>query len=317
MAIGMIAGIVVGILAQNTPIVTDITKFLGDIFIRLIRMVVVPLVFATLVAGAAGISDTAKLGRVAVKTMLYYLLTTMASVAIGLLLANIMHPGAGLNLSTEGLQANIRPEYNSFAPRIRLEWTPGQYYYMNGKQKVNLKSRFPTFILDYERGLRNVFKSTGVYERIEFDMQHHIRTGLLANLYYRFGVGLFTNQEETYFVDFVNFRRNNLPEGWNDEIGGVFQALDGQWYNASPYYVRAHVSYEAPFLIMRHLIKYTNHIQNERLYLNMLTMDNLGPYFEVGYGIGTFVFDMGLFVSLEKFNKVGFGYKFTFELFSK
>lgn len=75
MAIGMIAGIVVGILAQNTPIVTDITKFLGDIFIRLIRMVVVPLVFATLVAGAAGISDTAKLGRVAVKTMLYYLLT--------------------------------------------------------------------------------------------------------------------------------------------------------------------------------------------------------------------------------------------------
>lgn len=217
----------------------------------------------------------------------------------------------------EGLQANIRPEYNSFAPRIRLEWTPGQYYYMNGKQKVNLKSRFPTFILDYERGLRNVFKSTGVYERIEFDMQHHIRTGLLANLYYRFGVGLFTNQEETYFVDFVNFRRNNLPEGWNDEIGGVFQALDGQWYNASPYYVRAHVSYEAPFLIMRHLIKYTNHIQNERLYLNMLTMDNLGPYFEVGYGIGTFVFDMGLFVSLEKFNKVGFGYKFTFELFSK
>ena len=105
MAIGMIAGIVVGILAQNTPIVTDITKFLGDIFIRLIRMVVVPLVFATLVAGAAGISDTAKLGRVAVKTMLYYLLTTMASVAIGLLLANIMHPGAGLNLSTEGLQA--------------------------------------------------------------------------------------------------------------------------------------------------------------------------------------------------------------------
>lgn len=105
MAIGMIAGIIVGILAQNTPIVSDVAKFLGDIFIRLIRMVVVPLVFATLVAGAAGISDTAKLGRVAVKTMLYYLLTTMASVAVGLLLANIMHPGAGLNLSTEGLQA--------------------------------------------------------------------------------------------------------------------------------------------------------------------------------------------------------------------
>lgn len=217
---------------------------------------------------------------------------------------------------TEGLQANIKPQYTSFAPRIRLEWTPRQYYYMNGRQKVNLKSRFPTFILDYERGLKNVFKSTGVYERIEFDMQHHIRTGLLSNLYYRFGVGLFTNQEETYFVDFANFRKSNLPEGWNDEIGGVFQALDGQWYNASNYYVRGHITYEAPFLLLRHLIKYTNHVQNERLYLNLLTMDHLGPYLEVGYGIGTFVFDMGLFLSLEKFNRIGFGYKFTFELFN-
>ena len=217
----------------------------------------------------------------------------------------------------EGLQANIRPQYNSFAPRIRVEWTPGQYYYMNGRQKINLKSRFPTFIVDYERGLRNIFKSTGVYERIEFDMQHHIRTGLLSNLYYRIGMGLFTNQEETYFVDFVNFRKSNLPEGWNDEIGGVFQALNGRWYNASPYYVRGHISYEAPFLVLRHLIKYTNHIQNERLYLNMLTMDHLGPYFELGYGIGTFVFDMGLFLSLENFKQIGFGYKITFELFSK
>ena len=109
---------------------------------------------------------------------------------------------------------------------------------------------------------------------------------------------------------------SNLPEGWNDEIGGVFQALDGQWYNASNYYVRGHITYEAPFLLLRHLIKYTNHVQNERLYLNLLTMDHLGPYLEVGYGIGTFVFDMGLFLSLEKFNRIGFGYKFTFELFN-
>lgn len=216
-----------------------------------------------------------------------------------------------------GLRVNVRPEYNSFAPRIRIEWTPGQYYYMNGRKKINLKSRYPTFILDYERGLRDIFRSTGVYERIEFDMQHHIRTGLLSNLYYRFGMGAFTNQEETYFVDFVNFRKSNLPEGWNDEIGGVFQALNSRWYNASPYYIRAHVSYEAPFLLLRHLIKYTNHVQNERLYLNMLTMDHLGPYFEVGYGVGTFVFDMGFFLSLEDFKNIGFGYKFTFELFNK
>lgn len=216
----------------------------------------------------------------------------------------------------EGLQVNVRPRYNSFAPRIRLQWTPRQYYYMNGRQKIYLRSRFPTFIVDYERGLKGVFKSTGVYERIEFDMQHQVRTGLLSRLYYRVGAGVFTNQEETYFVDFANFRKNNLPGGWNDEIGGVFQALNGRWYNASPYYVRGHITYEAPFLLLRHLMKYTNHVQHERLYLNLLTMDRLGPYFELGYGIGTFVFDVGVFLSFEKFTNIGFGYKFTFELFS-
>ena len=82
-----------------------------------------------------------------------------------------------------------------------------------------------------------MFKSTGEYERIEFDLQHQIRLGLMRNIYYRFGFGAFTNQDELYFVDFVNFSRHNLPVGWNDEIGGVFQVLDGRWYNSSRRYV--------------------------------------------------------------------------------
>ena len=100
---------------------------------------------------------------------------------------------------------------------------------MNGKRKINLRSFYPTFSVDYERGIKDVFKSTGEYERIEFDLQHQIRLGLMRNIYYRFGFGAFTNQDELYFVDFVNFSRHNLPVGWNDEIGGVFQVLDGRW----------------------------------------------------------------------------------------
>jgi DAACS family dicarboxylate/amino acid:cation (Na+ or H+) symporter len=68
-------------------------------------MVVVPLVFATLVAGAAGISDISKLGRVATKTVLVFALTTAVSVAFGLIVAGLIDPGLGLTLSTEGLVA--------------------------------------------------------------------------------------------------------------------------------------------------------------------------------------------------------------------
>ena len=207
--------------------------------------------------------------------------------------------------------------YISFAPRVRVEWTPGLYYYMNGKRKINLRSLYPTFSVDYERGIKGVFKSTGEYERIEFDLQHQIRMGLMRNIYYRFGFGAFTNQDELYFVDFVNFSRHNLPVGWNDEIGGVFQVLDSRWYNSSRRYVRGHFTYEAPFLILRHLMKYTRYVQNERIYISALSMPHLQPYLEVGYGIGTHIFDVGVFVSSENWKFGGIGCKFTFELFNR
>ena len=68
-------------------------------------MVVVPLVLATIIAGAAGISDTSKLGRVATKTLICYALTTAVAVAMGLIFASFIQPGVGLDLSTEGLAA--------------------------------------------------------------------------------------------------------------------------------------------------------------------------------------------------------------------
>lgn len=212
---------------------------------------------------------------------------------------------------------NIRNTYLSFAPRIRLEWTPCLYYYMNGHRKVNLRSKYPTFAVDWERGIKGVFGSTGQYERWEFDLQHHIPLGLLRNIYYRVGFGAFTNQKEMYFVDFANFARSNLPEGWNDEIGGVFQLLDGRWYNSSRQYIRANFTYEAPFLLLRHLMKYTRYVQNERIYVGVLSVPHLQPYIELGYGIGTHIFDFGVFVGSENWKYTQVGCKFTFELFNR
>lgn len=103
MMIGLVLGIIVGAMVDSS-FAQSYLQPLGQLFIRLIRMVVVPLVTATIIAGAAGISDTAKLGRVAIKVLLVYAITTAIAVAIGLLFANFIQPGIGLNLSTEGLQ---------------------------------------------------------------------------------------------------------------------------------------------------------------------------------------------------------------------
>lgn len=105
MAIGMALGIGAGLAAPVLGLDAGWFKPLGDLFIRLIRMVVVPLVLFTLIAGAASSENVRKLGRVASKTLVYYFVTTAIAVCIGLGLADILHPGLGLDLSTAGLTA--------------------------------------------------------------------------------------------------------------------------------------------------------------------------------------------------------------------
>ena len=153
-------------------------------------------------------------------------------------LCNGLKLGTGLamhwryTISSPEVEARVRSNYNSFAPRIRLEWTPGMYYYMNGNRKINVGSFFPTFMLDYERGIK-VLKNSGTYERIEGSVEQVIRLKNVRSLAYHVGAGLFTNQSDMYFVDYAHFANLNLPQGWNDDIGGTFQMLDGRWYNAS------------------------------------------------------------------------------------
>lgn len=212
---------------------------------------------------------------------------------------------------------DIKSSYNSFAPRIRIEWTPRMNYYMNGRRKMNVASKMPTFVFDYERGIKGVLGSTGAHERWEVDVQQMFKLGNIRTIGYRVGGGMFTKQEDMYFVDYVNFVRSNIPEGWNDDIGGTFQLLDSRWYNSSREYFRANMSYESPFILLKPLNRWLGRIQQERLYGGILFMSSLKPYVEIGYGIGTHIFDVGFFVSSINGEYDTIGVKFTFELFNK
>lgn len=203
--------------------------------------------------------------------------------------------------STPEVAQRVRLKYNSFAPRLRVEWTPGMHYYMNGHRKINVGSRYPTFLIDYERGIK-VMKNSGEYERFEFSAEQKIRVRDLHTIAYHIGGGFFTNQNDMYFVDYVNFANRNLPQGWNDDIGGTFQMLDGRWYNASRHYFRGNITYETPFLLLYPVGHLLSFIQKERIYAGILFMPHLNPYLELGYGVGTHLFDFGVFIGNEKVN---------------
>ncbi len=112
--IGLVAGIVAGILLQGAPDVASTwIKPFGTLFLNLIKMIIVPLVLASLVVGTCGLGDAKKLGRIGGKTLAYYLLTTAFAVTLGLILANVFKVGAGFVLPAEikAAEASQMPKF--------------------------------------------------------------------------------------------------------------------------------------------------------------------------------------------------------------
>lgn len=106
-SIGLILGVIFGLILGPKAIWIEP---IGKAFIRLITMVVVPLVFASLAVGTASLGSIKRLGRIGVKTIAYYLLTTAIAVSIGLLLANAIQPGSGLE---ETVKSRLLEDYQA------------------------------------------------------------------------------------------------------------------------------------------------------------------------------------------------------------
>ena len=72
--------------------------FVGDLFLRLLKMIIIPLIFTSLVTGITSLGDAKSVGRVGLRTLVYYTLSTTLAISVGLVLVNIFHPGWGLQL---------------------------------------------------------------------------------------------------------------------------------------------------------------------------------------------------------------------------
>ncbi|NLS55244.1 glutamate/aspartate:proton symporter GltP [Hafnia alvei] len=101
----LILGIIVGAVLHNQEesrvwLVNNILSPAGDIFIRLIKMIVIPIVISTLIVGIAGVGDAKKLGRIGLKTIIYFEVITTVAIIVGITLANVFQPGHGIDMST-------------------------------------------------------------------------------------------------------------------------------------------------------------------------------------------------------------------------
>jgi proton glutamate symport protein len=96
--IGLILGIFVGAIFYGNPEVQTYLQPIGTIFLKLIKMIVIPIVISSLIVGVAGVGDIKKLGKLGGKTILYFEIITTIAIIVGLLFANIFQPGEGVNI---------------------------------------------------------------------------------------------------------------------------------------------------------------------------------------------------------------------------
>jgi len=136
----------------------------------------------------------------------------------------------------------------------------------------------------------------------------------MSTFQYYISGGSFLRTRSLYFADFNLFQKRNFPKSWDDPIGGVFQLLRSEWYNASRSYAQAHLIYEFPYMLSLLVRNMTRDILNERIYVSQLYTPILPCYTEIGYGIGNYIGDAGVFVSFVKGRYDSVGAKFTFGL---
>ena len=115
--IGLLAGIAIGALLHRFPesrpwLVDNLLQPAGDIFIKLMKMIVVPIVFSCMVVGIAGHGDGKSLGRIGVKSLTYFFSITTLAIIVGLVIGNLLQPGAGTDLASLKAAAITLPTSN-------------------------------------------------------------------------------------------------------------------------------------------------------------------------------------------------------------
>jgi Na+/H+-dicarboxylate symporter len=113
--VGIVLGVVVGILFPHFAI--ELKPF-GDAFIKLIRMTLAPIIFATVVVGIARMGDIREVGRVGAKALVYFEVVSSLALLLGLLAVNLLHPGRGMNIDAATLDPTSIASYASASQQL-------------------------------------------------------------------------------------------------------------------------------------------------------------------------------------------------------
>lgn len=176
------------------------------------------------------------------------------------------------------------PTHNAFVATIGLTARPWMKYVIRNGVKTEIANSSPTFSIEYQRGLKNVFNSDVDFDRVELNARHTIRTGARGTLALSATGGYFPNSDKLYFMDYKHFPGNLTPFTTSDPVAS-FRLMDYYLYSTADKYFSASAHYQFRKFLATQWVMVRMTGVRENVFVNYLATPYSKNYTEVGYTI--------------------------------
>lgn len=206
------------------------------------------------------------------------------------------------------------PVNRSAKLKLGLRYNPRMYYRMRGDRKEYVRTEYPTFYVNYERGFPGGKGARSDYHRIEAGVRQSFKPTVFSRLNWGVFTGKFFSVKEMYFPDYKHFGTS----GWllnNDGFSQYFFLGDYYRFATHDKWLRAGVNFRSSYLLFKNIPALQSTLFDEALHLRYLWTPELKNYLELGYSIGLNSFTrIGVFVGFERMRYESIGVRFNIPL---
>ncbi|WP_439182708.1 DUF5686 and carboxypeptidase regulatory-like domain-containing protein [Carboxylicivirga taeanensis] len=183
---------------------------------------------------------------------------------------------------------------------IEISYTPRMRYRIYKGQKLLYGSKYPTFKLNYQKGINGVFKSDSEYDILRASAAQKKEWGIFNAFNWQVEGGYFLSNKHMHFSRFQHFNTSEVPFNFKS-FENAFMLLDDYRHSTNDWFAKAHVSYTTPYLLLKFLPGLSNRLWTENLYTSYLTQPQFKNYLEVGYSMNQIflIGSAGIFAGFE------------------
>jgi hypothetical protein len=212
----------------------------------------------------------------------------------------------------EVTDAQLADQVSSMAG-IRLEYTPKYFYKIRNGVKITSHSAFPTFYLEYDKGIKNILSSTSDFDYFNAGIKYATEFSQTSSLAMEINAGYYTNSTQIHFSDFAHVMTQTSPV-LPHEYRHSFYVPNYYSLSTADRFVNGFISYKAPFILLKYLPILSNTLWREMIWAGYYSSP-VNPYHtEIGYTLLEVFYstNVGVFAGFDKltFSKVGINLAF-------